>query len=167
MKSGFGFFSGTGETFCPWPDPGRLFPLFFSPSSLLLTLGILPRLGSGWGRGSILPPLSGDPGRESFSLARFLVSDLETESDLSSFPLLPDLELDLLDFELDDLELELPFFESVFALLDGLLSFFDLSVSLEVLTSDFFSTFASFFSDCNFLRGSLLLGSLDSGFSSP
>ena len=93
--------------------------------------------------------------------------DFSCSFDLSSFPLLPDLELDLLDFELDDLELELPFFESVFALLDGLLSFFDLSVSLEVLTSDFFSTFASFFSDCNFLRGSLLLGSLDSGFSSP
>ena len=73
----------------------------------------------------------------------------------------------MLDLELDILELELPFFESDFDLLDGLLSFLDLSVSLEVLTSDFFSTLASFFSECNFLLGSLLRGSLDSGFSSP
>ena len=86
-------------------------------------------------------------------------------SALSSFPLLlPDLELDLLDLELEDLEI--PFFESDFDLLDGLLSFLDLS-SLEVMTSGFFSTLASFFSECNFLLGSLLLGSLDSGFSSP
>ena len=76
------------------------------------------------------------------------------------------MELDLLDLELEDLELEIPFFESDFDLLDGLLSFLDLS-SLEVMTSGFFSTLASFFSECNFLLGSLLRGSLDSGFSSP
>lgn len=135
----------------------------------LLTFGILPRLWSGWGSGSILPALSGDPGTDSFSLARFLEeSDLDIS--LSSFPLLPDLELDfpvLLDLELDDLEFELPFFESVFCLLDGLLSFLDLSVSLEVLTSDFLSTFVSVFSEWTFRLGSLFLGSLDSGFSSP
>ena len=172
MKRGFGFFSG--ETLWTCPEPGLLLPLFFSPSSdfmgplPLLTFGILPRLWSGWGRGSILPPFSGDP--DSLSRARFLESDFDKS--LSSLPLLPDLELDfpvpeLLDFELDDLELELLFFVSDFVLPDGLLSFLDLSVSFEELTSDFFSTFVSFFSECAFRLGSLLLGSLDSGFSSP
>ena len=114
----------------------------------------------------------GDPdaGDNSFSRALFLESGLKGAS---SFALLLDLEFDLeLDLELDevDFELELDFFESDFVdLPEGLLSFFDFdSVSLDVLTSDFFSTLTSFFSLLGPLRlGSrLLLGSLLSGFSS-
>ena len=158
MNRGLGFFSGTGDTL--W-KPALLLPLFSSDLTLLplLTLGILPRLWSGWGRGDIRPSFSGDPGEDSFSLARFLES-------LSSFPFTRDLEPDLpplLSLEPEDFELELDFLESDFDLLEGLLSFLVLSESLAVLTSDFLSTLASFLSVLGLRLGSrLLLGSLDS-----
>ena len=68
---------------------------------------------------------------------------------------------------LDNSEVELPFLGSVFCFLGGLLSFLGSLDSLEVLPTDFLSTLVSFFSECTFLLGSLVLGSLDSGFSSP
>ena len=128
----------------------------------LLTLGILPRLWSGWGRGDILPSLSlGDLGDESLSLFLFLGSDLE-ESSLDLLDLELDFELDLLE-ELDLEELDFLESEDFDDLLDGLLSFLDLESESRGL-SDFLSDLESFFEsfETGFLLGSLLRGSLDS-----